>query len=155
MSDTSWRSIAAFVGRLIFAGVFAMAVSFKFMGMGETAGYIAAAGFPFPTLLAWLAALFELALVIGFLTGAFFSEAALLAAAYVIFLAFSLSRPVALGGQPGRVRLLRRSLQLLRGTALRRRPRAGRPVAAAPEHPRPSLKRPRSNGSDPVRLVGG
>ena len=43
MSDTSWRSIAAFVGRLIFAGVFAMAVTFKFLGMGDTAGYIAAA----------------------------------------------------------------------------------------------------------------
>ena len=88
-----WQSIAVLVGRLIFAGVFLMAVSFKFIGMGDTAGYIAAAGFPFPLLLAWLAALFEAALVICLLTGAFFSEAALLAAAYVLFLSFAFHGP--------------------------------------------------------------
>jgi uncharacterized membrane protein YphA (DoxX/SURF4 family) len=88
-----WQSIAILVGRLIFAGVFLMAVSFKFIGMGDTAGYIAAAGFPFPLLLAWLAALFEAMLVICLLTGAFFSEAALLAAAYVLFLAFAFHGP--------------------------------------------------------------
>ena len=40
-----------------------------------------------------LAALFEVALVICFLTGAFFREAALLAAVYVIFLAFAFHGP--------------------------------------------------------------
>ena len=39
---------AILVARLIFAGVFIMAATFKFLGMDETAGYIAAAGFPFP-----------------------------------------------------------------------------------------------------------
>jgi uncharacterized membrane protein YphA (DoxX/SURF4 family) len=43
--------------------------------------------------LAWLAALFELALIACFLTGAFFSEAALLAAAYVLFLGFAFHGP--------------------------------------------------------------
>src|SRR5262249_56787255 len=57
------------------------------------ANYIAAAGFPLPLLLAWLAALFESALVICLLTGAFFSEAALFAAAYVLFLAFAFHGP--------------------------------------------------------------
>jgi uncharacterized membrane protein YphA (DoxX/SURF4 family) len=87
------KTIAIVVARLIFAGLFAMAATFKFMGMADTAGYIASAGFPVPLLLAWLAAIFEVALVIAFLTGAFFSEAALLAGAYVIFLAFAFHGP--------------------------------------------------------------
>jgi uncharacterized membrane protein YphA (DoxX/SURF4 family) len=87
------RTIASLAARLIFAAVFLMAASFKFAGMAETAGYIAAAGFPFALPLAWIAALFEVALVLAFLTGAYFSEAALLAGAYVIFLAFSFHGP--------------------------------------------------------------
>src|SRR5690606_17772360 len=51
------------------------------------------AGFPFPLFLAWVAAFFEIALAAAFLTGAFFSEAALLAGAYVIFLAFAFHGP--------------------------------------------------------------
>jgi putative oxidoreductase len=61
--------------------------------MGATAGYIAAAGFPFPLLLAWCAAILEVLLVVAFLTGAFFSQAALVAAAYVLFLAFAFHGP--------------------------------------------------------------
>lgn len=88
-----WQSIAVLASRLIFAGVFVMAASFKFLGMNDTASYIAAAGFPFSLFLAWIAALFETALAVCFLTGAFFSEAALLAAAYVLFLAFAFHGP--------------------------------------------------------------
>jgi putative oxidoreductase len=84
-----WHTIAILIGRLIFAGLFAMAASFKFMSMEGTAGYIASAGFPFPLFLAWVAALFETALTLCLLTGAFFTEAALLAAIYVVFLAFA------------------------------------------------------------------
>ncbi|RUM96421.1 DoxX family protein [Pseudaminobacter arsenicus] len=87
------RTVAILIARLIFAGIFAMAAAFKFAGMADTAAYIAAAGFPFPLLLAWLAAFFELALVLAFLTGAYFSEAALLAGVYVIFLAFAFHGP--------------------------------------------------------------
>jgi uncharacterized membrane protein YphA (DoxX/SURF4 family) len=92
-SDAPWGSLAALVGRLIFAGAFGLAVSFKFGDIGATAGYITAAGFPLAGLLAWLAAFFELALAIAFLTGAWFREAALVAVAYVIFLAFSFHGP--------------------------------------------------------------
>ena len=88
-----WHVIAILVARLIFAALFAMAASFKFMGMEGTASYIAAAGFPLPLFLAWVAALFEVLLAICLLTGAFFSEAALLAAAYVLFLAFAFHGP--------------------------------------------------------------
>ncbi|WP_095091374.1 DoxX family protein [Mesorhizobium sophorae] len=88
-----WQTAALLIARLIFAGVFLMAVTFKFMGMGDTAGYIAAAGFPFPRFLAWCAALLEAALVLCLLTGAFFTPAALVAAAYVLFLGFSFHGP--------------------------------------------------------------
>jgi putative oxidoreductase len=88
-----WQMIAILAARLIFAGLFAMAAIFKFTDMNGTAGYIASVGFPFPLLLAWLAALFETALMLCFLTGAFFTEAALLATAYVLFLAFAFHGP--------------------------------------------------------------
>jgi len=88
-----WTMVAILAGRLIFAAVFIMAASFKFMDINATAGDIASAGFPVPKLLAWLAAFFELALIAGFLTGAYFSETALLAAAYVLFLGFAFHGP--------------------------------------------------------------
>ena len=83
----AWARAATLIGRLIFAAVFAMAMVFKFAGIDATAKYIAAAGIPAPHLLAWVAAFFELALVVCFLTGALFREAAFAAAAYVLFLA--------------------------------------------------------------------
>ncbi len=89
----AWQSIAILVGRLIFAAVFLMAAVFKFMDMTTTAAYIDSAGFPAPLLLAWLAAIFECLLVICFLTGAYFTEASLLAAVYVVFLAFAFHGP--------------------------------------------------------------
>ena len=89
----AWATAAVLVGRLIFAAVFFMALAFKLMDIDGTAAYIASAGFPVPKLLAWLAALFELVLSVCLLTGAFFAEAALLAAAYVLFLAFAFHGP--------------------------------------------------------------
>ena len=87
------KTAAILVARLIFAAVFAMAATFKFLDMQATAGHIASIGFPAPLLFAWLAAFFEVVLVIAFLTGAFFSEAALVSAAYVLFLAFAFHGP--------------------------------------------------------------
>jgi uncharacterized membrane protein YphA (DoxX/SURF4 family) len=87
------KTIALLTARLIFAAVFLLACGFKFADMGSTADYIAAVGFPAPLLLAWLAAFFELGLVLAFLTGAFFRAAALAAATYVIFLAFAFHGP--------------------------------------------------------------
>jgi putative oxidoreductase len=92
-SKPLWRPIAVLVGRLVFAALFLMGAVFKFADIGATAGYIASAGFPFPLFLAWCAAIFEVLLVIGFLSGAFFSELSLLAALYVIFLAFAFHGP--------------------------------------------------------------
>ena len=87
------KAVAILIGRLIFAAVFAMAAVFKYAGMNATATYIASAGFPAPLLLAWVAAIFETGLVIAFLTGAFFSQAASLAALYVMFLGFTFHGP--------------------------------------------------------------
>ena len=92
-AQSSWQTAAILIARLIFAAIFLMAVSFKFMDMGSTASYIATAGFPFPLFLAWCAAILEGLLVIAFLTGVLFTPAAIVAAVYVIFLAFSFHGP--------------------------------------------------------------
>ena len=96
------KTAAILVARLIFAFVFAMGASFKFvfMGMDATAAEIAKAGFPFPLLLAWVAAFFEVGLALAFLTGLFFSEAAVVAVAYVLFLAFSFHGPEKFASNP-------------------------------------------------------
>jgi uncharacterized membrane protein YphA (DoxX/SURF4 family) len=96
------RTAAIIVARLIFGFVFAMGAAFKFVfiGMDATAHQIAAAGFPFPLLLAWVAAFFEVALAIGFLTGLFFREVAVVSIAYVLFLAFSFHGPDRFAGNP-------------------------------------------------------
>src|SRR5262245_7715394 len=87
------KTAALLLARLIFAWGFLMAASFKFLGMGGTADYIAAAGIPFPLFFAWVAAFFEIGLGLAFLTGAFFSEATILAGIYVMFLAFTFHGP--------------------------------------------------------------
>jgi uncharacterized membrane protein YphA (DoxX/SURF4 family) len=87
------KTLSILAARLIFAAVFLLAFGFKLAGIQATADYIAAAGFPIPLVLAWLAAIFEAALVIAFLTGAFFSWACYLAAAYVLFLGFAFHGP--------------------------------------------------------------
>ena len=46
MNRAGWPTVAVLAGRLIFAAVFLMAVSFKLMDINATAAYIAAAGFP-------------------------------------------------------------------------------------------------------------
>jgi putative oxidoreductase len=89
----TWMTTAVLVGRLIFAAVFVLAVSFKLMDINATAGYIALAGFPMSNFLAWLAVLFEFALIACFLSGAYFSEAALLAAVYVLCLGVAFHGP--------------------------------------------------------------
>ena len=96
------KTAAILIARLIFAFVFGMAAAFKFkfMGMDSTAAEIAGAGFPFPLLLAWIAAFFELGLALAFLTGLFFSEAAVVAIAYVLFLAFSFHGPARWAANP-------------------------------------------------------
>ncbi|MBX5183780.1 DoxX family protein [Rhizobium sp. NZLR5] len=87
------RAIAIIVARIIFSFIFFMAAGFKFADIGATAGYITAADFPMATFLAWVAAFFEIALALAFISGAFFTEASLLAGIYVIFLAFAFHGP--------------------------------------------------------------
>jgi uncharacterized membrane protein YphA (DoxX/SURF4 family) len=96
------KTVAILVARLIFAFVFGMAATFKFafVGMDATAAEIAGAGFPFPLLLAWVAAFFEVGLALAFLTGLFFREGAIVAIAYVLFLAFSFHGPDRWGRNP-------------------------------------------------------
>ena len=92
-NDPGWAAVAVLVARLIFAALFIMAVSFKLMDINATAAQIAAVGFPVPQVLAWCAVVFELALVASFVTGLYFTPAALLAAAYVVFLGVAFHGP--------------------------------------------------------------
>jgi uncharacterized membrane protein YphA (DoxX/SURF4 family) len=92
-NDPPWAATAVLVARLIFAALFIMAVTFKLMDIDATAAQIAAVGFSMPQVLAWLAVVFELALVASFVTGLYFTPAALLAAAYVVFLAVAFHGP--------------------------------------------------------------
>jgi putative oxidoreductase len=85
----AWVTASVLIARVILIGMFAMAVAFKLMSPSATAGFIASAGFPAPMLLAWLAIIFELALVASLITGLWYSETTLLGAVYVVFLAFA------------------------------------------------------------------
>lgn len=89
----AWPSVAVLAARWIFAAAFLISLVFKLKDIDGTAAYIASAGLPFPMILTWLSVLFELALVACFVTGAFFTEAALLAAAFVLVLAFLFHGP--------------------------------------------------------------
>jgi putative oxidoreductase len=86
-------TVAILAARLMFGGAFLVAAWMKFGGMEATAGYIASIGFPFPLFFAWLAAFLEVGLALAFFTGAFFTEAAALAAAYVVFLTIEFHGP--------------------------------------------------------------
>lgn len=81
------------LARLIFVAVFAMALFFKLSDIDQTAAYIGSVGFPAPLVLAWMAAVFEAALVLCLATGAWFRPAALAAGVYVVFLAFAFHGP--------------------------------------------------------------
>ena len=89
----AWATGAILIGRLIFTALFLMAVSFKLMDPSGTAGQIAAAGFPLSGILVWCAIVLEIALILAVLTGAYFREASLVAAVYVVFLAFGFHGP--------------------------------------------------------------
>lgn len=84
---------AVLIARLFLGGVFLLAAWMKFGDIQATAGYIASIGFPLPLFFAWLAAFLEVGLALAFFTGAFFIEAAALAAAYVIYLTIAFHGP--------------------------------------------------------------
>jgi putative oxidoreductase len=89
-----WKTYALVIARLLMGGVFLMAAGTKFNDMASQAGYVASLhNWPHPLFLVWIAAFFELALGLALVTGIFFREAALLAGAYVIFLAFAFHGP--------------------------------------------------------------
>ena len=89
METNAWKTPLLLLARLVMAALFAMALAGKIFMSGMMADEIAKAGFPFPMVLNWLAALFELGLILAFLTGAYFREANILGAIYVVFLAFA------------------------------------------------------------------
>jgi putative oxidoreductase len=93
-----WQRGGLLLARLLVAAIFMMACGTKFANIGATATTIDTAGFPMAMALAWIAATFEALLVIAFLTGILMREAALLAALYILFLAFAFHGPQSWGG---------------------------------------------------------
>ena len=89
IENKGWKTAALLIARFTMAALFAMGVAGKVFASGMMADAIAKAGFPFPMVLNWLAALFELGLVLAYLTGAYFREANILGAIYLVFLAFA------------------------------------------------------------------
>lgn len=89
----AWQSAGLLIARLIIAAVFGMALTFKVMSISGTAAEIASVGIPFALPLAYIAALFELMILLAFLTGAYFREFAFLATLYVLFLAVAFHGP--------------------------------------------------------------
>ena len=73
------------VARLLLGVFFIMAGAQKFTAIDGTAGYIASVGLPAPTLLAWLAAIFEVVAGIAVVVGLQTRIAALLLAAFCVF----------------------------------------------------------------------
>ena len=81
------NNVILLVSRILLSVMFIMAGLSKFGDIGGTAGYIGSVGLPAPTLLAWLAGIFEtlvgLAVLVGFQT----RIAALALAAFCVFTA--------------------------------------------------------------------
>jgi putative oxidoreductase len=98
VNDPFWQRGGLLIARLFIGAVFAMACVTKFMDLDGIAAYIQSAGFPIASVLAWVAASFELLLMVAFLTGILMREAALLAAVYILFLAFAFHGPGMWGG---------------------------------------------------------
>ncbi|MFI5260634.1 MAG: DoxX family protein [Candidatus Paceibacteria bacterium] len=93
VTSSYWQSIGLLVARLIVAGVFGIALAFKIMNISGTATEIAGVGLPFALPLAWAAAIFELLVVLAFLSGAYFRQFTFLTMLYVLFLGFMFHGP--------------------------------------------------------------
>jgi uncharacterized membrane protein YphA (DoxX/SURF4 family) len=93
VNSPAWNTWGVLVARLVVAGIFLMAVSFKLMDVNATASFIAAAGFPIPLALAWCAVVLEVLLTLAFLTGAYFRLAAAVSIVYILFLGFAFHGP--------------------------------------------------------------
>lgn len=134
-------TIAILIARLIFSGAFLVAMVMKLAGMENTAAAIASIGFPAPLFLAWVSAFFELGLVLAFLMGAFFTEAAVLAAAYVLFLGFAFYGPATWPGNPMQMGLFINHLTFVAGLLFAAVHGPGRTLALGWRLPWPSVRR--------------
>lgn len=83
------NNLVLLVARILLAAIFVLSGASKLGDIGGTAGYIASAGLPAPTALAWLGAIFEVVAGLAILTGLRTREAALALAAFCIVLALA------------------------------------------------------------------
>ncbi|WP_193177114.1 DoxX family protein [Oricola nitratireducens] len=83
------NSLILLVARILLAFIFILSGWGKFFAIDGTAGYIASVGLPAATLLAWAAAIFELAGGIAILVGFRTRETAWALAAFSVFTGFA------------------------------------------------------------------
>ena len=83
------NSLILLVARILLAFIFILSGWGKFFAIDGTAGYIASVGLPAATLLAWAAAIFELAGGIAILVGFRTREVAWALAAFSVFTGFA------------------------------------------------------------------
>lgn len=93
VTSASWQSAGLLVARIVIALVFTMALAFKVMSISGTTAEITSAGLPFALPLAYAATLFELIVVLAFLSGAYFRQVAFLSLLYILFLGFMFHGP--------------------------------------------------------------
>lgn len=82
------NSVILLAGRILMAFIFIMAGWSKLNGIGGTIGYIQSVGLPGATVLAWLAAIFELVAGLFILAGFFTRYTAWALAAFCLFTGF-------------------------------------------------------------------
>lgn len=82
------NDVVLLIGRILLSAIFIMSGLFKFVDIAGTAGYIASVGLPAATVLAWLAAIFEVVVGLAILVGFQTTIAAWLLVAFCVFTAF-------------------------------------------------------------------
>jgi putative oxidoreductase len=88
-----WSTHALLLGRVLMGGFFLLAGIQKFQGIDGVAGYIASAGLPAAMVLAWLAAILEVAAGAAIILGKYFKEATISLGVFVLFISFIFHSP--------------------------------------------------------------
>ena len=88
-----WHTHALLFARVLMGGFFLLAGISKASGIDGTVGMIAGAGLPMPLVLAWLAAILEIAAGAAIILGKYFKEASISLALFVFVISFIFHSP--------------------------------------------------------------
>ncbi len=88
-----WSTHALLVGRIGMGALFLIAGANKLQGIDGVAAMIGGAGLPMPVVLAWFAALFEVAVGAAIILGTYFKEATISLAVFVCIITMIFHSP--------------------------------------------------------------